>query len=118
MHSWAGSLERFLAEFSHGRGLGILHPNLNGDVSFARQVPSGASCEGEEKTLSKNQTEGASTPTPTLRGTKEGERAPERLIRTYRDANSVVVSPSRHTAVATHIGTFVDPTLGPGRDLF
>lgn len=93
MHSWAGSLERFLAEFSHGRGLGILHPNLNGEVSFARQVPSGASWEEEEKMLSQNQTEGASTPRPTLRGTDEGERPPERLVRTYRDAKNLVVSP-------------------------
>ena len=94
VHSWAGSLERFLAEFSHGRGLGILHPNLNGAVSFARQVPSGAGWEEEEEMLSQTQTpaEGASTPTPTLRGTEEGEREPETLIRTYKDANNLVVS--------------------------
>lgn len=90
MHSWAGSLERFLAEFSHGRGLGILHPNLNGAVSFARQVPSGTGWEEEEEMLSQTQTEGGSTPTPTLRGTEEGEREPETLIRTYKDANLVV----------------------------
>lgn len=94
VHSWAGSLERFLAEFSHGRGLGILHPNLNGAVSFARQVPSGTGTgwEEEEEMLSQTQTEGASTPTPTLRGTEEGEREPETLIRTYKDANNLVVS--------------------------
>lgn len=103
MHSWAGSLERFLAEFSHGRGLGILHPNLNGDVSFARQVPSGAGWEEEEKMLSQNQTEGASTPMPTLRGTEDGERAPERLIRTYRDAKNLVVSPVSYLVYCCYI---------------
>lgn len=92
MHSWAGSLERFLAEFSHGRGLGILHPNLNGAVSFARQAPSGPGWEEEEEMLSQTQTEGASAPTPTLRGAEEGEREPEMLIRTYKDANNLVVS--------------------------
>lgn len=98
MHSWAGSLERFLAEFSHGRGLGILHPNLNGAVSFARQVPSGTGLEEEEEMLhpSQTQTEGASTPTPTLRGVEEGEREPETLIRTYKDANNLIVSPVHH----------------------
>lgn len=101
--SWAGSLERFLAEFCHGRGLGILHPNLNGDVSFARPVqPSSSSSsssggsggEGwleEEDTQLLSQT--ARTPTPTLRGTDDGGgREPEGLVLTYREANNLVVS--------------------------
>ncbi|CAB1118120.1 unnamed protein product [Ectocarpus sp. CCAP 1310/34] len=101
--SWAGSLERFLAEFCHGRGLGILHPNLNGDVSFARQLPpsssssssSGGSGGGgwleEEEALPLSQT--AHTPTPTLRGTDDGGggREPEGLVLTYRDANNLIV---------------------------
>lgn len=81
-----------MAEFSHGRGLGTLHPNLNGAVSFARQMPSGTVWEEEEEMLSQTQTEGASTPTPTLRGAEEGEREPETLIRTYKDAHNLVVS--------------------------
>lgn len=111
MHSWAGSLERFLAEFSHGRGLGILHPNLNGDVSLARQVPyfgpdwqqdqEEQGLRGEEGALgyqtSGTQAGGArSTPMPTLRGTDDGggggQREPERLIRTYKEASNLVVS--------------------------
>lgn len=88
VQSWAGSLERFLAEFSHGRGLGVLHPNLDGQVSFARQVPSGSGCEegvGDEGDVLV-QTEGASTPTPTLRGAEECDRPPEMLLRAFKSA--------------------------------
>ena len=90
MHSWAGSLERFLAEFSHGRGLGILHPNLTGEISFARQVlqpeeeEDGAGAAAEEDAYT--QAESAGTPTPALRGTEEWARPPEKLVRTYKDA--------------------------------
>lgn len=85
-------MERFLAEFSHGRGLGILHPNLNGAVSFARQVLPDMASEEDEELLSQTQTEGASTPTPTLRKMEEGERESETLIVTYKDAKSLLVS--------------------------
>ncbi len=91
MHSWAGSLERFLAEFSHGRGLGILHPNLNGAVSFARQVLPGMASE-EDEDVPQARTEGASTPTPTLRRIEEGEKVSEALIVTYKDAKNLLVS--------------------------
>lgn len=94
MHSWAGSLERFLAEFCHGRGLGILHPNLNGAVSFARQVPSGGAAreEGRVEEDGSAHTEGSSTPTPALRGGEEEERPPETLVRTFKDAQYARVS--------------------------
>eukprot|EP00904_Undaria_pinnatifida_P009251 jgi/Undpi1/5456/HiC_scaffold_2.g00735.m1 len=99
-HSWAGSLERFLAEFGHGRGLGILHPNLTGEISFARQKLQAEEKEkkeekGEEEDEEaaeeeegSTQTEGANTPTPALRGGSAGEweRPPEKLVRTYKDA--------------------------------
>ncbi|CAM9691616.1 unnamed protein product, partial [Laminaria digitata] len=90
MHSWAGSLERFLAEFGHGRGLGVLHPNLTGAVSFARQVlqpgeeEEGGGGAGEDDVST--QEESGSTPTPALRGTEEWVRPKEKLVRTYKDA--------------------------------
>lgn len=93
VQSWAGSLERFLGEFSHGRGLGILHPNLNGGISFARQVPCGEQVEvsfGDEEEVS-IQTEGVSTQPPTLRGLEDGEK-PERLVNNYKDALLATVS--------------------------
>lgn len=93
MQSWAGSLERFLGEFGHGRGLGILHPNLNGGISFARQVPSGEQTEeryGDEQDVS-IQTEGVSTQPPTLRGLEDGEKR-ERLVNNFKDALLAAVS--------------------------
>lgn len=70
-----------------------MHPNLNGAVSFARQVlPGMASEEDEERP--QTQTEGATTPTPTLRRIEEGEEASETLIVTYKDAKNLLVSTS------------------------
>lgn len=99
MPSWAGSLERFLAEFVHGRGLGILHPNVNGRVSFARRVPSegvgeadatGARLEEEERGVSMV-TQVEPTSAPSLRGGEEREMQ-ETLVETHKDAMKALVS--------------------------
>lgn len=96
MPSWAGSLERFLAEFVHGRGLGILHPNLDGRVSFARRLsPSiGAVVEvvasgdsGEASGVEQLEV----TNSPTLRGADDGRRGQETLVRTTKDVTKALV---------------------------
>lgn len=101
-----------MAEFGHGRGLGILHPNLTGEISFARQKlqveeKEKKEEEGEEEDEEaaeeeegSTQTEGANTPTPALRGGSAGEweRPPEKLVRTYKDAMYARVS-RRHSAL-------------------
>lgn len=92
MQSWAGSLERFLAEFCHGRGLGVLHPNFDGGISFARLAPSGGSVdETSAEDTGPIETDGPGTPTPTLRGAEEGNRPKEVLMRTHKEVLSVMV---------------------------
>lgn len=95
MQSWAGSLERFLAEFCHGRGFGVLHPNLNGKVSFARQVSSEESSPQQAAHKSQNgrtpSPTPAPTPTPPLRGGEE-EKQPEKVVKSHKDALLAVVS--------------------------
>lgn len=89
--AWAGSLERFMAEFVHGRGLGILHPNLDGKVSFARRVPwkglklKGDVAQDNEEDLRK--VEGTSA--PALRG--EDAEAQETMVLTHKDALKALV---------------------------
>lgn len=88
--AWAGSLERFMTEFVHGRGLGILHPNLNGKVSFARRVPcESAEMVEREKEDPTEQVEPTSA--PTLRGGEDVETQ-EPLVETYKDATRALVS--------------------------
>lgn len=96
MPSWAGSLERFLAEFVHGRGLGILHPNLDGRVSFARRLSpldegvaeDGASRDsGEASTLQQVE----ATSEPALRGAEDGSTRPERLVESLKDVTKALV---------------------------
>ena len=109
VQSWAGSLERFLGEYSHGRGLGVLHPNLDGAMSFARQsstrtiaLPGYHEHEhdphGKDRREDDTQavaSEGAGTPQPTITGTVETERATERLVRSYKDVSMVMASMSK-----------------------
>lgn len=79
-----------MTEFVHGRGLGILHPNLNGKVSFARRLP----CETmemveREKEDPTEQVEPTSA--PTLRGGEDVETQ-EPLVETHKDASRALVS--------------------------
>lgn len=102
--SWAGSLERFLAEFVHGRGLGILHPNLDGRVSFARRLPpsNGAVVEavasgdsGEASGVVQLEP----TDSPTLRGADDGRKGRETLVRTMKDVMKALVRTPKYVDI-------------------